>query len=113
MTTNLEDHVQDIQRDFETALEDVQNDMGQEAAEQGAFDLSVSIALMHSDDPAREFLRRHWGCVPETYEEIKKIQARYERERVRQEREGLIRPEKRVEIALRLAERKAERIKDR
>lgn len=62
------DKLAECQADYESALEDARSDHGDEVVDGGgAFDISISIALMYPQEVAEEFLRGQHGYVPQTY----------------------------------------------
>lgn len=109
----FEKDVVEAELDFAAAIHDTKQDQGEEAAEQGAWDLSIGVALAYPEKVAHEFLRRQWGFVPEEYKKIVRRAREGAAALARQERDRMILPHRREAMLARLAERKAERIKDR
>jgi hypothetical protein len=65
------DKLAELEAEYESALEDARGEYDDEVIDGGgAFEISVSIALMYPQDVAEEFLRRQHGYVPQTYKNL-------------------------------------------
>ena len=65
------DKLAECKAQFESALEDARGEFDEDVIDGGgAFDISISIALMYPQEVAEEFLRQQHGYVPQTYRNL-------------------------------------------
>lgn len=65
------DQLVDLNADYQSALEDARGEFDEETIDGGgAFDISISMALLYPQEVAEEFLRGQWGYVPQSYKNL-------------------------------------------